>query len=85
METLSARLVSCLELLWTQAAEITVTARWSVEEIDVLDVGDRDRQVPVLIDLFLDPLFLQAAEEGLDDGIESQQLPFAAHARLEAV
>ena len=68
METLSARLASRFELLGTQSAEMAVTARSIVEGIDVLrHVGDRE--LPVLIDLFLDSLFLQAAEEGLDDGI----------------
>ena len=42
METLSARLVSRFELLWTQSAEMTVTARSIVEGIDVLShVGYR--------------------------------------------
>ena len=62
VETLSARCVSRFELLGTQTAEMTVTARPIVERLDVVGyVGDR--QLPVLVDLFLDPLFLQAAEE----------------------
>lgn len=83
VETLPARLVSRFELLWTQAAEMIVTTRSIVEVIDVLGhVGDR--QVAVLVNRLLDSLFLQAAEEGLDDGIVPA-VAFAAHARLEAV
>jgi hypothetical protein len=41
---------------------MTVTARSIAEGIDVVgDVGDR--QLAILVDLFLDSLFLQAAEE----------------------
>ena len=39
METLSARLVSRFKLLWTQTAEMTVTARSIVEGLDVLGHG----------------------------------------------
>jgi tetratricopeptide (TPR) repeat protein len=62
VETRSARLVSRFELLGAQPAEMTVAPRSIVEGIDVVGhVGDR--QLSVLVDLFLDPLFLQAAEE----------------------
>jgi hypothetical protein len=74
VETLSARLVSRFELRWTHPAEMTVAPHSIVEGIDVVGhIGDR--QLSALVDLFLDPLFLQAAEEGLGDGL-SQQLPF---------
>ena len=57
METLSARFVSRLELVRTQPAEMTVTARPIVEGIDVVgQIGDR--QLAILVDLFLDPFFL---------------------------
>ena len=62
METLSARLVSRFELLGTQPAEMTMPTGSIVEDINVVGhVGDRQLSVPV--DLFLDPLFLQAAKE----------------------
>ena len=68
VETLSARLVSRFELRWTHPAEMTVAPHSIVEGIDVVGhIGDR--QLSALVDLFLDPLFLQAAEEGLGDGI----------------
>src|SRR5688572_13200645 len=59
VETLSARLVSRFELLWTYSAEMTVTARSIVEGIDILG-HISDRELSVLVDLFLDSLFLQA-------------------------
>jgi hypothetical protein len=60
-----------------------VAAGSIVEGIDVGgDVGDR--QVSDLVDLLLDPLFLQAAEEGLGDGVvPAVALP--AHSRLEMI
>ena len=62
---------------------MTVAARSIVEGIDVVGhVGDR--QLSVLVDLFLDPLFLQAAEERLGDGIVPA-VAFPAHTRLEAI
>jgi hypothetical protein len=83
VETLSARLVSRFELLGTQPAEMAVAARSIVEGVDVIrHVGCR--QLSVLVDLFLDPLFLQAAEERLGDGIVPA-VAFAAHTRLEVI
>ncbi len=83
METLSPRLVSRFELLRTQTAQMTVAAGSIVEGIDLGgDVGDR--QVSVLVDLLLDPLFLQTTEEGLGDGVvPAVALP--AHTRLEVI
>src|SRR5437667_11419681 len=79
VETLSARLVSRFELLGTQPAEMTVAAHLIVERIDVVGhVGDR--QLSVFVDLFLDPLFLQAAEERLGDSIVPA-VAFPAHTR----
>jgi len=83
VETLSARLVSRLELLWTQPAEMTVTARSIIESIDVLGHVGRC-ELSVLVDLFLDSLLLQAAEEGLDDRI-IPAVAFPTHTRLEAI
>jgi len=83
VETVSARFVSRLELVWTQPAEMTVPARPIVKAIDVVgQVGDR--QLPVLVDLFLDPLFLQAAEERLGDRIVPA-IALPAHTRLEVI
>ena len=66
METLSTWFVSRLELVRTQPAEMTVAARPIVEGIDAVgQVGDR--QLAVLVDLFLDPLVLWAAEERLGE------------------
>src|SRR5262245_45516428 len=62
---------------------MAVTTRSIVERINVIrDVSDR--QLSVLVDLFLDPLLLQTAKERLGDGIVPA-IPFAAHARLEAI
>ena len=83
METPSIKPVSCFELLRTESTEMTVAPRSIVEGIDVVShVGDR--QLPVPIDLFLDPLFLQAAEKGLGDGIVPA-VGFPAHTRLKAI
>ena len=66
VETLSTWFVSRLELVRTQPAEMTVAARPIVEGIDAVgQVGDR--QLAVLVDLFLDPLVLWAAEERLGE------------------
>jgi hypothetical protein len=57
VETRSARFVSRLELVRTQPVEMTVAVRPLVEGIDVVgQVGDC--HLTVLVDLFLDPLFL---------------------------
>jgi hypothetical protein len=70
VETLSARLVRRFALLGTQRAEMTVPAGAIVERIDVVgQLGDR--QLSVLVDLLLDPFLLEAAEEGLRDGIDA--------------
>ena len=61
---------------------MTVTARSIVEAINVISyLGDRQRSI--LVDLLLDSLLLQAAEEGLGDGIVPA-VAFPAHTRLEA-
>ena len=83
VETSAARLVSRFELFGTEATEMTVTARSIVEGIGVIGhLGNR--QLSVLVDLFLDSLFLQAAEEGLGDGIVPA-VAFAAHTRLQVI
>ena len=54
-----------------------------VESIDVVGhVGNRE--LPVLVDLFLDPLLLQAAEEGLGDGVVPA-IALPAHTRFKMV
>ena len=74
METSSARFVSRLKSLRTQPAEMTVAARLIVEGIDVVgQVGDR--QLAVLVDLFLDPLFLKLLKNDSATAL-SLQLPF---------
>jgi len=74
VETSSARFVSRLKSLRTQPAEMTVAARLIVEGIDVVgQVGDR--QLAVLVDLFLDPLFLKLLKNDSATAL-SQQLPF---------
>ncbi len=60
-----------------------MTARAIVEQGDVVgDVGPR--RFAVSIDLFLDPLLLQTAEEGLDDGVVPA-VALATHARLQVI
>ena len=83
METSSRRLVSRFELLGTQPAEMTVAARSIVEGIDVIRQVS-DRQLAVLVDLFLDPFFLQAAEKRLGNGVVPA-VAFPAHTRLEVI
>lgn len=83
VETSSARLVSRFEELGTQAAKMAVAARSIVEGIDIFSQVS-DRQLSVLVDLFLDPLFLQAAEKRLGDGIVPA-VAFSAHTRLEMI
>lgn len=80
VDTLSPRLVSRFELLGAHAAEMTMATRAIVERLDI--VGHvSDRKCPGLIDLLLDPLLLQAAEELLGHGIVPA-IHFTAHARL---
>ncbi len=58
----STPLVGCLELLGADAAEVAVPSGAIVERIDIVgDVCQRD--VTVRIDLLLDALLLQTAEE----------------------
>jgi hypothetical protein len=62
---------------------MTVAARVIVEGIDVVGhLGDR--QLPVLVDLLLDPFLLQAAEERLGDGIVPA-VPVPTHTGLEVI
>src|SRR4051812_14424012 len=46
--------------------------------------NDRYRQLSILVDLLLDALFLQAAEEGLGHGI-GPAVSLAAHTRLQVI
>src|SRR5687767_13040360 len=62
---------------------MTVAACSIVEGIGVIShVGDR--QIPVLIDLFLDSFLLQAAEERLGYGV-IPAVAFPAHTRFKAI
>ena len=73
MDTSSPRFLNCFELLRAHAAYVTVTAG-SIVEADV--IGDiAKRQLTGFVNLLLDPFLLEAAEEGLRDGIDAQQLP----------
>ena len=54
-----------------------------LERVNV--IGDvSDRELAILVDVFLDSLLLQAAEKGLGYGIVPA-VPLATHARLQAV
>jgi len=71
VDTLPAGLVGCFELLWAEPSEMAVTSGSIVEGIDV--VGHvRDRELAVFVDLLLDSLLFQAAEERLGDGVVPQ-------------
>lgn len=55
-------------------AKVTITARAIVERVDIVaDV--RQCECPIFVDLFLDPILLQTAEERLRDGVDAQQFP----------
>ena len=75
-----ARFVGRFELLRAEAAEVAVTSRSIVEGIDVIShLGDRE--ISVLVDLLLDSLLLEAAEEELCDRVVPT-IAFSAHARF---
>src|SRR4030095_5993795 len=62
VDTSSARLVSRLELLGTQSVKMTVATRSIVKRLNIVGhIGLR--QLRILLDLFLDPLFLQASAD----------------------
>src|SRR4029453_530814 len=62
---------------------MAVASRWIVERFDVVsDVSDR--KFPVLVDPFLDALFLQTGEEGLGYRVVIA-VSASAHARFKAV
>jgi hypothetical protein len=83
VDTLSPGLLSRFELLGTHAAEMTVTASLIVELLDVVSyVGQSE--LSGLVDVFLDSLFLQIAEERLCHGVVAS-VPLPAHARLQAI
>ena len=83
VESPPPRLVNGLEFFGAYASEMAVAPRSIIEGINV--VGHILRcQLAILIDLLLNPLLLQAAEEGLRDRIiPAVALP--THARLEAI
>ena len=83
METLPAHLMSRFELLGADPSEMAMTPGAIVERIDVVS-HVRDREFAVLVDLFLDPLLLETAEERLGDDIVPA-VPFAAHTRLQVI
>jgi hypothetical protein len=60
--------VGRFELLRTEPSEVAVTSRSIVEGLDVVThCGGRERSV--LVDLLLDSLLFEAAEEGLGNGV----------------
>lgn len=62
---------------------MTVAAGPIVEAVNVVrHIGFR--QFTILVNLFLDSLLLQAAEEGLRDGVVPA-VAFAAHARFQVI
>src|SRR5262249_17339713 len=71
------------ELLRTQAAEVTVTSALIVTGVDVIGHVGR-RQFSILVDLILDSLLFQTAEEGLGDRVVSA-VGFTAHVRLQLI
>ena len=79
----SLRLTGSLIGFRADAAQVGVSTHWIVERIDVFgDLGSSN--VPVLVDLLLDGLLLQTAEEGLGNGIVPAVAP-SAHARDQFV
>jgi hypothetical protein len=83
VETPPAGVVSSFELLRTQPSEMAVTSGPIVERVDV-GSDLRDRQFSVLVDLLLDSLLLQAAEERFGDGVVPA-VALSAHAGLEMI
>jgi hypothetical protein len=78
-----ARFVGRFDLLRTEPSEVAVTSRSIVEGIDVVShIGDRE--LSVLVDLLLDSFLLQAAEEGLGNGIVPA-IALPAHTRFEMI
>ena len=66
MDTAAASLNSDLKLIQADAAKMAVTTGSIVKGFDVVsDV--RVRKIAVLVDMFLDPLLLQASEERFGD------------------
>jgi hypothetical protein len=68
VETPPAWLMGRFELLRTRAAEMGMPAGSIAKGIDVLG-HVRDRELAVLVDLLLEALLLEAAEERLGDGV----------------
>jgi len=62
---------------------MAVTPRPIVEGLDVIG-NVSDRELSVLVNVFLDPLLLQAAEEGFGHRVVPA-VAFPAHARFEMV
>ena len=70
VEMLIRSFLSCFKLLWAETTQMVVTTGAIVERIDV--VGDVfRRQLAVVVDVLLDPLFLQAAKERFGDGVDA--------------
>jgi hypothetical protein len=83
VETLPARFVGRFELLRTEPSEVAMTSRSIVEGIDVVSHFG-DRELAVFVDLLLDSLLLEAAEEGLGDGIVPA-IALSTHTRFEMI
>ena len=73
----------CFELVRTETAEMAMAARQIVQPLNVL-VEVRSRYLSTGVDALLDPLLLQAAEEGLGDRVVPA-VGAPAHAWLKVV
>ena len=79
MDTLFTPRKGCLELLWANPAQMSVSAGSIVEAIDVFR-NVLGSELARLVDVLLDSLLLQAAEEGFGDGVVPA-VALATHAR----
>jgi hypothetical protein len=83
VETPPAGFMGRFELLRAEPSEVAVTSRSIVEGIDVVSYFG-DRELSVLVDLLFDSLLLEAAEEGLGDGVVPA-IALSTHTRFQMV
>ena len=83
MDTPSSALRIDLEHFGADTSDVTVASRAVVEGLNVIGhVGAR--QLPILVDVFLDPFFRQARTERLSDRV-ILAVASPAHARLKSI
>jgi len=83
VETLCRSTIVGFKLHWADAAEMTVSACGIVELVDVVcDISGGG--FPVMVDVLLDPLLLEAAEEGFGDSVVPA-IASATHARFQMI